>query len=135
MKVVLDTNVIVSAVMTTHGPCAQIIDLFAEGLFDICTDSRILDEYEEVLSRPRLRIDPDDAAMVLELIHAVAETVAAAPLPVRLPDAEDLPFLEVAAGAGALLVTGNTRHYPDRSRAGVTVITPREFLDLLRRSS
>ena len=72
---------------------------------------------------------------MLDLIRSAVEIAAAFPLPVELPHPADLPFLEVAASAGAVLVTGNLRHYPRRARAGVTVVTPREFLDLLRRSA
>ena len=134
MRVVLDTNVIVSAAMTTHGACAQILDMLADGVFGIYADDLILMEYGSVLRRPQLRIVPDDAAVVLEFIHSVAEPVTAVPLLAELPDPMDVPFLEVAAAAGAILVTGNIRHYPSRSRAEVTVLTPREFLDLIRRS-
>lgn len=134
MKVVLDTNVIVSGVLTTHGVCAQILDMLTEGVFGIYVDDRILAEYDSVLRRPRLHLIPDDAAEVIEWIRSVAERIGAVPLPAELPDPEDLPFLEVASSAGAILVTGNSRHYPKRSRGGVTVLSPREFLELLRRS-
>jgi uncharacterized protein len=134
MKVVLDTNVIVSAVLTAHGVCAQILDMLTEGVFGIYVDDRILAEYDSVVRRPRLHLVPDDAAEVMEWIRSVAESIGAVPLPAELPDPGDIPFLEVAASAGAILVTGNTRHYPKRSRVGVTVLSPREFLELLRRS-
>jgi putative PIN family toxin of toxin-antitoxin system len=134
MKVVLDTNVIVSAILTAQGVCAQILDMLTEGVFGIYVDDRILAEYDTVLRRPQLRLILDDAAEVMEWIRSVAEPVGAVPLPAELPDAGDMPFLEVAASAGAILVTGNTRHYPKRGRVGVTVLTPREFLELLRRS-
>ena len=134
MKVVLDTNVIVSAAMTTYGTCGQIVDLLADGMFDICADDRILNEYKTVLRRPELRIVPEEATIVLELVHAVVEPVAAVPLSVTLPDPKDLLFLEVATTAEAILVTGNLRHFPKRMCKGITVISPREFLDFLRQS-
>ena len=135
MRVVLDTNVIVSGVLTAHGPCAQILDMLSDGLFGIYVDDRILGEYDSVLRRPALRLAPGDAAEVLEWIRSVAEPVAAVPLSAVLPDPEDMPFLEVAGSAEAILVTGNTRHYPNRSRGGVIVLTPREFIELVRRSA
>jgi predicted nucleic acid-binding protein len=55
-------------------------------------------------------------------------------LRVEIPDRSDLPFLEAAAAANAILVTGNARHFPRHERAGVIVMTPREFLDFLRGS-
>jgi len=120
--------------MTTHGACAQILDMLADGVFAICADDRILAEYDSVLHRANLGIVPADAAIVLELLKTVAESISGVPLAADLPDPKDLPFLEVAAAADAVLVTGNARHYPARRRLGVTVLTPREFLDLMRRS-
>lgn len=132
MRAVLDTNVIGSAALTAHGACAQIVDLLTEGVFVICANDPILGEYDDVLHRPELSVAPNDAEAVLELIQAVAERVTAIPLPVGLPDADDRPFLEVAAAADAILVTGNLRHYPQDARAGVVVLTPAEFLRVLR---
>ena len=134
MKVVLDTNVIVSGVLTVHGVCAQILDMLTEGVFGIYVDDRVLAEYDSVLRRPRLLLISGEVAEVMEWIRSVAEPVGAVPLPAELPDPEDIPFLEVAASTGAILVTGNTRHYPKRLRGGATVLSPREFLELLRRS-
>ena len=132
MRVVLDTNVVVSAALTTDGVCARILDLLSEGVFGIFADDRILAEYELVLRRPALDIAPEDAAEILEMLRAAAEPVAAIPLDIALPYPKDRPFLEAAAAANAVLVTGNTRHYPAASRAGVTVLTPREFLGVVQ---
>ncbi len=134
MRVVLDTNVVVSGLMTAHGACGQILDLLIEGVFEICADDQILDGYHSVLHRPALRIDQEDAGDVLELVRSVVQPVPAVPLAVELPDPHDLPFLEVAATAEAVLVTGNARHYPRSARAGVTVLRPADFLELVRRS-
>ena len=57
---------------------------------------------------------------------------AAPPCPVPLPDPDDEPFLAVAGATDSTLVTGNLKHYPPRSRHGVTVQTPRELVDRLR---
>ena len=128
MKVVLDTNVLVSGLITAGGACGQIVGLIAEERIQPCVDERILLEYEAVLSRPRLQIDARDAAGVLELIRANGEVFTPAPLAQEMPDAKDRAFLEVAATAGVVLITGNARHYPPHARAGVTVTTPTAFL-------
>ena len=132
MRVVLDSNVLVAGLITPAGTCGRIIDLFTEEVIQPCVDARILREYERVLPRPRLRIDRSDVDEMLELMDLRAEFLAPPPLSVEMPDPTDRPFLEVAAHADAVLVTGNVRHYPKRVRAGVTVLTPREFLDSLR---
>ena len=54
------------------------------------------------------------------------------PLDADLPDPDDLPFLEVAAEAHAVLVTGNKKHFPQKAAGAVQVVNPREFLDMLR---
>ena len=56
MRVVLDTNVLVSGLLTPSGPCGQIVELVLDGVLDLCVDGRILDEYEDVLRRPKLAI-------------------------------------------------------------------------------
>ena len=133
MRVVLDTNVVVSGALTAHGACARVLDVLLGDAFEICADDRILSEYDSVLRRPELRMAARDVETVMELLSHVAVSVAAPPLAARLPDPDDLPFLEVAAAAGAILVTGNARHFPKAACKGVTVVSPKEFLELLRR--
>jgi predicted nucleic acid-binding protein len=77
---------------------------------------------------------PEDVNNALALIRFRAERIMPAPLRVEIPDRSDLPFLETAAAADAVLVTGNARHFPRHERAGAIVMTPREFLDFLRDS-
>ena len=132
MRVVLDTNVLVSGVLSARGICAQILDLVVEGVLLPCVDGRILGEYEDVLHRRELALPRQEVEEILEFLRRFAEPVAAVPLPSDVPDPEDLPFLEVAASADAVLVSGNLRHFPVKSRGGVRVVSPRGLLDLLR---
>jgi uncharacterized protein len=99
-------------------------------------DDRILADYRAVLSRPRFAFAREDVGAVLEGIEQGGETVFAKPLPLELPDPDDLPFLEVAAAARAdALVTGNPRHYqPVRGKHEVEILSPRELIDRLSRS-
>jgi len=135
MRVVLDTNVLVSAMLSAAGPCARVVELALEGLLLPCIDGRVLAEYREVLCRTKLGIAPADADSILRVFELSAESVSAPPLATKLPDADDLPFLEGAASAGAVLVTGNLRHFPKNQRKGVPVVRPAELLDLLREVS
>ncbi len=129
MKVVIDTNVLVSALLTRDGTCGQVIQLAYHKLISWQIDRRILDEYQEILLRPKFRMVPEDVFETVELIVACAEFVTALPLDVTLPDKCDLPFLEVAHASEAVLVTGNTRHFPKRLCKGVPVLTPRQALE------
>jgi len=135
MKAVLDTNVLVSALLTPVGVCGKILWLVFEEIVRPCVDMRVLTEYEGVLPRPALGLDPADVEDTLNVMRTRSDFVEPSPLGVMLPHPSDTPFLEVAADTGAVLVTGNLRHFPPNQRAGVTVLRPREFLDLLDRSS
>ena len=133
MRIVLDTNVVVSGLLSPYGPPATILRLVAVGDLRLCFDGRILAEYRQVLGRERFGFDPDDIEDLLEQVESDGELVAAGPLTASLPDPDDEPFLEVAAASDAdALVTGNLRHYPEDRRAGVTVVTPAGLLDMLR---
>lgn len=132
MLVVLDTNVLVSALLSPHGPPARTLDLLLMGEVRLVYDDRIMAEYREVLGRPKFgfaRADVDDVLLYLE---AQGESVIAHPLSVALPDPDDAPFLEVAAETGALLVTGNRDHYPVSARGAVQMLSPSAFLEAWR---
>ncbi|MGH9369111.1 MAG: putative toxin-antitoxin system toxin component, PIN family [Thermoanaerobaculia bacterium] len=132
--VVLDTNVVVSALLSPLGPPAQILGLTLAGELTAAYDSRILLEYRDVLWRREFGFSRQRVANVLEALEGDGLSVAAGPLAGRLADRADEPFLEVAAAAGAPLITGNLRHFPPSRRGGVAVLSPREFLESLRRS-
>ena len=128
-----DTNVLVSGLLTPAGDCSAILNLIGDERVEPCFDDRIFREYEDVLARPELGIEPQDAAELLALLRTNGRLVVAPPLSGPLPDSDDQAMLEVAAAAGAVLVTGNMRHFPAHLRHGVVVLAPREFLDHLRR--
>ena len=132
MKVVFDTNILVSALLTPGGDCDRVVRLAGIGVVQPCLDSRLMAEYEDVLPREGLAIPAQESDRLLDDLRAFSEVVAAPPLAARLPHASDLPFLEVAAAAQAILVTGNLRHFPKNQRGGVAVMGPDELLDLLR---
>lgn len=132
MRIVLDTNVIVSGLLSAFGPPAQIVDLVSSGDVVLVVDDRILSEYSDVLARPRFHFGARQIDDFLKLTdHAVH--MIGAPLPFALRDAGDEPFLEVAiAGAVDALVTGNEKHFKvPRGRLAIPIVSPRRFLDLL----
>lgn len=134
MRIVLDTNVLVSGLLTPFGPCGAIVRMLTSDAVVLCVDARILLEYSDVLHRPELDIDSQKADVVMEYIQSYSQVHATIPLGKPLPDADDSPFLEVAVSASAeCLVTGNLKHFPKRCRAGIQVLSPRQFLDLFRR--
>ena len=133
MRIVLDTNVLISGLLSPFGPPGEIVRMVSSGAVVLCVDARILAEYEEVLARDRFGFDPDAVAALLDYIDFRSEVAASQPLTQRLPDADDEPFLEVALASGAdCLVTGNTAHFPPDARAGASVLTPAEFVERYR---
>lgn len=133
MRVVVDTNVLVSGLLTPFGPCAEIIRMVASAEVTLCFDARILAEYREVLARPRFRFSQERVAALLEQIERRGVPVAASPLKQPLPDPDDEPFLTVAHdGPAAFLITGNQIHFPPDYCPGVMVLSPAEFLAVWR---
>ena len=136
MRIVLDTNVLVSALLSPFGPPGEILRLITTGLIRVCHDARILCEYRQVLLRPAFPFGRFQAESLLDQLEADGVPVAALPLAQRLPDPDDEAFLEVGlAGEARYLVTGNLKHYPTRTRQGVQVASPRDFLEAYRQSS
>lgn len=130
MRVVLDTNVLVSGLLNPDGNPGRIVDLLLARDLTVLVDDRILLEYRQVLPRPKFAFTHADVAEVMKYLEAETILVAAEPLEVVLPDPSDLPFLEVAvAGRAESLVTDNARHFmPRRGTTLVRVDTPAEFI-------
>jgi putative PIN family toxin of toxin-antitoxin system len=136
VRIVLDTNVLVSALLSPFGPPARILGLALTGAISCCVDARILAEYDGVTHRPRLSIDPARADDLLEELQRSALSVASVPLPRPLPDADDDQFVEVGLAGGAwCLVTGNSAHFPEDRCLGLPVLSPAELVEIVRRRS
>ncbi len=134
MRIVLDTNVLVAGLLSAAGPPGWILEAVIMGNIELAFDMAIREEYEDVLRRAEFEFPKNRIDDLLAVIDRFGLQVAAAPRgPMALPDRDDEPFLAVAAAAGSVLVTGNVRHFPARSRGGVRVQTPREFLESMRR--
>ncbi|MBT3256329.1 MAG: putative toxin-antitoxin system toxin component, PIN family [Deltaproteobacteria bacterium] len=132
MKVVLDTNIIVSAFLKPRSKPARILRLILQGdLFIICNE-HILAEYLEVLKRPKFELNLRRVRTILTFIRSRGIHAPALPHSLDLPHHDDEPFLEATLSAGAdALVTGNTRHFPENACKGICVLTPDEFLQTL----
>ena len=125
-RVVLDTNIFVSAMLSPLGNPAKIYRMFLEEMLILVYSTDIFKEYSDVLFRPRLHIQSEDAEKVLYAIHQYGEIVKPVASMVPLPDEADRIFYDVAKSAGARLVTGNIRHYPHER----FILTPTKFLEL-----
>ena len=115
LRLVLDTNVLVSALWTPGSvPDTAITAIFAHHA-RVLYDARILAEYRTVLARPKFKkIDPARAAALIAKLVALVQHVAdVAPWTGAMKDGDDRMFVEVAlAGRASMLVTGNLRDFP-----------------------
>ena len=131
MKLVMDTNVLISGMLNPSGPPGRIVDLLRSGALEIVVDDRILGEYTDVLRRQyflQYFTAPEREDVIDYLIknsHYTLSNVIAR----NMPDEGDAPFLEIALSEGVPLITGNLKHYPETARMGCRVITPRQFID------
>jgi putative PIN family toxin of toxin-antitoxin system len=129
---VLDTNVVVSGLLSPHASPGRIIDALLAGRLRVVWDDRIIDEYRRVLARPKFRIDPAIVQAFLAILKFQHHLSAVSVRGLEASDPDDTKFLEVAhASPAKILVTGNLRHYPMATRGGVMVLAPSEALKLL----
>ena len=128
-RVVLDTNVVVSALLNSFGAPGRVLDLVLAGELTVAYDDRVLAEWREVLRREKFGFAVRDVEALLGFVEAEGSGVNPKPLGAELPDPDDVPFLEVAHAAEATLITGNTKHYPEEARRGVAVLNPATFLN------
>jgi putative PIN family toxin of toxin-antitoxin system len=124
---VLDTNVIISGLLSAHGPPGRLVDALLARRLVIAYDDRILQEYRSVLALTKFRFNAKQVNAFLRIM-AFQSHVSAFPVKgLKASDPDDTVFLEVAAASeGKALVTGNMRHYPPSSRGTVHVLTPAE---------
>ncbi len=132
MKAVVDTNVLVSALLSrrSDSPTVRIFRALIDGRFTPLYAPDMIAEYREVLSRPHFRFDKEAIAVLIDRIVSIGELVEPTDSGEAFPDPDDKVFYCVALAKldeDAKLVTGNARHYPKSS----FVVTPAAFCDLI----
>ena len=133
MIVVLDTNVLVSGLMSPGNPPGRIIDFLRAGDISLAIDDRILAEYSAVLARDYFRkyFTVAEKDLILDFIAHDSIRVLCTQSVQGLPDLDDVCFIEVALASKAPLVTGNEKHFPEDLCLGAKVYSPAEFLKVL----
>ena len=128
---VIDTNVLVSAILKHNSIPGSIIDLAFDGPITPVLNEEIEAEYREVLSRPKFHLTEDIITDIMETFHMRSLYITAETIDLDLPDPKDKVFYEVVMEErkkeDAYLVTGNIRHFP----AEPYIVTPREMLDII----
>ncbi len=130
IRAVIDTNVLVSGLLSPAGNEALIVLALHRGLVRPCVSAEVMQEYAEVLARPKFAFPPDEIAAMTAMFRDKGELVTPhGPVPI-LPDADDARFLHCAEAAQAeYLVTGNKRHFPQEACGTVRVVSAGELLD------
>jgi putative PIN family toxin of toxin-antitoxin system len=130
MKIVLDTNVLISGMLKPSGPPGRIIDFMRTGILQLVVDDRILSEYADVLRREYFTkyFDESDREDVIVYLFKNSYYASSRVIVRDLPDEGDSPFLEMAITEGVPLVTGNLKHFPRQKRKGCVVMSPSQFI-------
>lgn len=128
---VIDTNVLVSALLNWLSTPGQIVKEITDGTIIPLYSKEILAEYDEVLHRSKFPFGREDVASMLGGIREKGVQVEAGQMNFEIRDPEDVVFyavvMEKRKDTDAYLVTGNTKHFPREP----FVVTPREMLDII----
>jgi putative PIN family toxin of toxin-antitoxin system len=136
MRVVLDTNVLVSALIVKVGKSAQIIGHI--GVYNLVTSEEILAEASETLHRPHIQkrypVSPKEIKRYIERLQAISTVVKpSTKVTVIKDDPDDDKFLALAKEAGADYLVSGDPHLTDLGEyEGIPILTPAQFLEVLK---
>jgi putative PIN family toxin of toxin-antitoxin system len=137
LRLVIDTNVLISALFSSTSLPTHLIELWRQGLFDLLTSPDQLDELMRVTRYPRIRdrLTPALAGRLINELRDLAIVLKDLPEVTVSPDPWDNYLLATAAaGAADFLVTGDKRDLlPLGGYGGAKIVTVRDFLALIRR--
>ena len=136
MRVVLDTNVLISGIFFS-GPPAKILLAWRNGKVQLVVSTEILKEYHEVGKRLSHRYAGIDMGPLFMLLARNAELVEAAPLPAPVSnDADDDKFLACALASGTqVIISGDDDLLTVSGYRNLRILTPRVFVDTYIASS
>ena len=130
MKAVVDTNVLVSGLLSESGPPGKLISAIETGLLIPVFSEPILFEYLDVLLRSKLQLDRDMVSELMEIFYLSGILVDVLDINTEeIADKDDVPFYAAALAAQCSLITGNLKHFPWHWL--VKVLSPRQALELL----
>lgn len=135
MRVVLDTGIFVSALITTGTPPDMLYRAWRKGLFELITSTEQIEELSHVLGYKKLQkyISPKNASILLDTIHAVSMVQKSIPYVELSPDPDDNKIIATAiAGEADYLVTGDKKDLLSLESAdGIPIITARQAVEIL----
>ena len=131
--VVIDTNVLISALLSKHSDAAtvQVLNAVFDGTIIPVFNDEILAEYDNVLHRRKFKFPDANIQLLLDTIKTYGVFAEQLITNEILPDPKDLVFYEVVMAKqdeNAYLVTGNSKHFPKKP----FIVTPNELLDIMK---
>jgi len=139
LRAVVDSNVFYAALYSNAGASHELLRLLSMGRWKMVLSNTLCAEYEEVLKRdaPALGLAPHEINRFLDALCAVAERhrLKSRWIPV-LSDPDDEPQVHLAFEANVrYIVTHNVKHLHPARELGIAVLTPKEFLKIVREQS
>ncbi|AOQ23297.1 hypothetical protein MTAT_18290 [Moorella thermoacetica] len=137
MKVVLDTNVVISGLLVPVGPPGRIIDLWADGKIDVVVSPAVITEYMEVFLRPKFAKagTMEERQQLLEGFINLANTILVLPdieIDIINADPSDNRFLECArTGETDCIISGDSHLLALKEYEEIPIITPGQFLEII----
>jgi putative PIN family toxin of toxin-antitoxin system len=132
VDIVLDTNVLVTALKSSRGASFRLLSLVEHDYFNLHVSTPLVSEYEAVLKRGVTVLSAEEIDDIIDFLcsRAILNKIFYLWRPV-LKDPGDDFVLELAVKANAAIVTWNVADFKQASQFGVAVMTPREFLTAL----
>lgn len=135
LRVVLDTNVIISALATPQGVSGRIFNYWQDRMFDLVMSEYILDETRRILIT-KFKMQQSLVHKRLQVFSSLATMVNPAPVSIEGLDENDWPIIGTAvAGRAYILVTGDQQILALHSYRQIPIVTPRSFLDQIEKSA
>ena len=131
---VIDTNVLVSALLKEGSLPWQILDMVSQGKIIPVYNEEILDEYNEVLLRNKFDFSIAKVTMTISLIKYFGREMEPIEIQEKFAHEDDAKFYKIVMSSRLVddtyLVTGNIRHFPERD----FVVTPAEMIDIINKN-
>lgn len=124
-RVVVDTNVLISSTLSSKGNPYKIMSHISDREVQLYYCPGIIDEYMNVLAYQRLNIAHQTQRKIIKEIERLGILIEPPVSTIPLPDETDRKFYDTARASEAILVTGNTKHYPDEN----FIMTPAQYIE------
>lgn len=139
LKVVVDTNILVSSLICERGNPALLINAFKNNEFELISSSQLMDEFIEVIERPHIRqkykLTDEEIKDFIEYIYRKATMVPGIYKVKRSEDPKDNMFLACALeGRADYLITGDPHLGNLKYYHGIQIVTVKQILELLKRT-